>query len=208
MITSSSNSQTQTSPARRTSDMRHPLSVIKLNEMEKNREKEISKNLSYVLRHRPDSIGIQLDSQGWTNITLLIEKLKISQADLEFVVKNNSKNRFSISDDEKQIRANQGHSVKIELGLSNKTPPTKLYHGTTNRSYELIKKEGLKKMNRNHVHLSSDIETAKQVGSRHGKPIILVIDCKNMIQERIKFYQSENGVWLTEFVSPKYITEL
>ena len=161
-----------------------------------------------MLRHRPDSIGIQLDSQGWTDVTLLIEKLNISQSELEFVVKNNSKSRFSISDDKKSIRANQGHSVKIELGLSSKTPPAKLYHGTTIKNYEKIKKDGLLKMNRNHVHLSSDFETAKQVGSRHGKPIILVIDCEKMTEENIKFYQSDNGVWLTEYVNPKFISQL
>ena len=179
-----------------------------MNEIEKNREKEISKHLSYVLRHRPDSIGIQLDSQGWTDIELLMEKMKISQSELEFVVKNNSKNRFSISDDKNSIRANQGHSVKIELGLPTKIPPAKLYHGTTINSYESIKKDGLLKMKRNHVHLSSDMATAKQVGSRHGKPIILVIDCEKMIAENIKFYQSDNGVWLTEYVNPKFISEL
>ena len=185
-----------------------PLSVIKSTEIEKSREKEISKHLSYVLRHRPDSIGIHLDSHGWANVSLLLDKMKISQAELEYVVFNNSKNRFSISDDKQSIRANQGHSVKIELGLSSKIPPNKLYHGTTMNSYEKIKKEGLLKMNRNHVHLSSEIETAKQVGSRHGKPIILVINCEMMIAENIKFYKSENGVWLTDFVNPKYITEL
>ena len=175
-------------------------------EIEKNRERKISKHLSYVLRHRPDSIGIQLDPQGWTDLALLIEKMKISRTELEFVVKNNSKSRFSISEDKKSIRANQGHSVKIELGLSCKIPPVKLYHGTTLKSYEIIKKDGLLKMNRNHVHLSSDIETAKQVGSRHGKPIILKIDCKQMIKEEIQFFLSENGVWLTEYVDPKFIS--
>ena len=134
--------------------------------------------------------------------------MNISQSELEYVVKNNSKNRFSISDNKKSIRANQGHSVKIELGLSSKIPPIKLYHGTTLNSYEKIKKDGLLKMNRNHVHLSSDIETAKQVGSRHGKPIVLVIDCEKMITENIKFYQSDNGVWLTDYVHPKFISQM
>jgi len=161
--------------------------------------------LSFVLRHRPDTIGIQLDSQGWTNILLLIEKLKITNSDLEFVVANNSKNRFSISKDNKRIRANQGHSVKINLGLPSKIPPMMLYHGTTLKSYEKIKNEGLLKMNRTHVHLSSELETAKEVGSRHGKPLILIIDCKSMIAANIKFYQSDNGVWLTDFVPSEYI---
>ena len=162
--------------------------------------------MSYVLRHKPDSIGIQLDRQGWTEIYLLMEKLEITWSELEFVVKNNSKNRFSISDDRKLIRANQGHSVNIELGLSAQTPPNKLFHGTAISSLENIKKHGLKKLNRNHVHLSVDERTAKQVGSRHGKPVLLTINCMDMIADDIKFYQSENGVWLTEFVDPKFIT--
>ena len=174
--------------------------------MEKNKEKEISKQLSYVLRHKPDSIEIELDEQGWTEISILIEKMKISLPELQLVVRSSSKKRFSISEDKKLIRANQGHSVNIDLGLTPKDPPHKLFHGTTFENYEKIKKEGLLKMNRNHVHLSSDIETAKQVGSRHGKPIILSIDCGEMTIENINFYQSENGVWLTDFVNPKHIT--
>lgn len=113
------------------------LSVIKLNEIEKSRENEISKQLSYVLRHKPDSIGIQLDDQGWTEIALLIEKLNISRFELEYVVSNNSKQRFSISNN--KIRANQGHSVKVNLGLASKEPLIELYHGTTSKKYERIK---------------------------------------------------------------------
>lgn len=182
----------------------HSLSVIKSNEIEKTREKEISKKLSYVLRHKPDSIGIQLDEQGWTEITMLIEKLNISRLDLEYVVSNNSKQRFSISNN--KIRANQGHSIKVNLELSNKIPPNELYHGTTYENYKRIKIHGLLKMNRNHVHLSNDIVIAKQVGSRHGSPIILKIDCEQMVKEGIKFFLSDNGVWLTEYVMSKFIT--
>jgi len=178
--------------------------IIKPNEIEKNREKEISKRLSYVLRHKPDSIGIQLDEQGWTEIALLIGKLNISRTELEYVVSNNSKQRFSISKD--KIRANQGHSIKVNLGLISQEPPIELYHGTTSKNYESIKVDGLLKMNRNHVHLSENIDTAKQVGSRHGKPIILRIDCQEMQRDGIHFFLSENGVWLTDYVSPKYIT--
>ena len=173
--------------------------------MDKSREKEISKRLSYVLRHQPDAIGIQLDNQGWTNIELLIDIMQITLSELKYVVDNNTKQRFSISDDEKRIRANQGHSVKINLDLVPQKPPSILYHGTTLKHYEKIKKEGLLKMKRNHVHLSDQIETAKQVGARHGKPIILVIDCEEMIRHNINFYLSENGVWLTEFVAPEFI---
>jgi putative RNA 2'-phosphotransferase len=161
--------------------------------------------LSYVLRHKPDSIGIQLDEQGWTEIALILEKLNISKSELVYVVSNNAKQRFSISDN--KIRANQGHSVKVNLGLTSKQPPIKLYHGTTTKNYERIKIDGLLKMNRNHVHLSEDFETAKQVGSRHGKPIILKIDCEQMVKEEIQFFLSENGVWLTEYVNPKFISK-
>ena len=180
------------------------LSVIKSNEIEKNREKEISKRLSYVLRHKPDSIGIKLDEQGWTEIALLIEKLNISISELEYVVSNNAKQRFSIANN--NIRANQGHSIKVNLGLISKRPPIELYHGTTGKNYERIKIDGLLKMNRNHVHLSEDFETAKQVGSRHGKPIILKIDCEQMANDQIQFFQSENKIWLTDYVNPKYIS--
>ena len=161
--------------------------------------------MSYVLRHKPDSIGIQLDEQGWTEIALILEKLNISKSELVYVVSNNAKQRFSISDN--KIRANQGHSVKVNLGLTSKQPPIKLYHGTTTKNYERIKIDGLLKMNRNHVHLSEDFETAKQVGSRHGKPIILKIDCEQMVKEEIQFFLSENGVWLTEYVNPKFISK-
>ena len=107
-----------------------------MNKIEKSRENEISKQLSYVLRHKPDSIGIQLDDQGWTEIALLIEKLNISRFELEYVVSNNSKQRFSISNN--KIRANQGHSVKVNLGLASKEPLIELYHGTTSQKYERI----------------------------------------------------------------------
>ena len=174
--------------------------------MEKKKEKDISKKLSYVLRHSPDSIGIEIDEQGWTDIPILLEKLDVSRADLEYVVANNSKQRFSISDNNR-IRANQGHSINVNLGLINKVPPNELFHGTTKENYEKIKVSGLLKMNRNHVHLSADIETARQVGSRHGKPIILIINCKEMVDDNILFYQSDNGVWLTDFVDFKYIRQ-
>lgn len=164
--------------------------------------------MSYVLRHSPDSIGITLDKQGWTDLELLIEKLDITRDELEYVVVNNSKKRFSISENAQRIRANQGHSVDIELGLKEKKPPKVLYHGTAISNLEKINEAGLLKMNRNHVHLSSDIETAKQVGSRHGKPVVLVISCEEMLADNIKFYQSDNGVWLTDFVDSKYIAEI
>ncbi len=176
--------------------------------MAKNREKEISKQLSYVLRHKPDSIGLKLDTFGWVDIELLLQKMLITREELEYVVENNLKKRFAISDDNKRIRANQGHSIHIELGLTEKLPPTILYHGTAIRNLDKIEKEGLLKMNRNHVHLSSDIPTAKQVGSRHGKPIVLLINCEEMVDNDVKFYQADNGVWLTTHVEARFIKKL
>lgn len=160
--------------------------------------------MSYVLRHKPDSIGIQLDEQGWTEIDMLIEKLNISRTELEYVVSNNSKQRFSIS--KNKVRANQGHSIIVNLELKSQHPPKELYHGTTSKNYEKIKIDGLLKMNRNHVHLSEEIDTAKQVGSRYGKPIVLSIDSEEMQKEGIQFFLLENGVWLTEYVEPKFIS--
>lgn len=174
--------------------------------MNKNQEKEISKKLSYGLRHQPEALGIELDDQGWTDISILLDKMSITREELEYVVEHNSKKRFAIDESNNRIRANQGHSVAINLGLVQKTPPDQLYHGTTQKHYGQIATEGLKKMSRNHVHLSEDIETAKQVGSRHGKPIILVIDCAQMLVDGIPFYQADNGVWLTEYVGVEYIS--
>ena len=176
----------------------------KSNEIEKSKENNISKKLSYALRHKPDSIGIQLDEQGWTEIGILIEKLKITRTELEYLVSNNSKQRFSIS--KNKVRANQGHSIMVNLELRSQHPPKELYHGTTNKNYEKIKIDGLLKMSRNHVHLSEDIDTAKQVGSRHGKPIVLRINGEEMQKEGMQFFLSENGVWLTEYVEPKFIS--
>jgi len=138
--------------------------------MDKKREKEISKKLSYVLRHRPDSIGIQLDKKGWTEIDLLLHKIDITKEELHYVVRNNAKQRFSF--------------------------------------YQTILREGLSKMNRNHVHLSSEVQTAKEVGARHGKPLIFAIDTAQMHQDDFKFYISDNGVWLTVYVPSKYLTLL
>lgn len=173
--------------------------------MEKNLEKRISKQLSYVLRHAPETIGILLDDQGWTDVDMLLEKLAISIEDLQYVVVNNAKQRFSFSSDGNRIRANQGHSVAINLGLVKKVPPAELYHGTSIKTESMIRTSGIKKMQRHHVHLSSDQETAKQVGGRHGKPIILSIDAALMSTDGIQFFLSDNGVWLTDFVDPKYI---
>ena len=173
-----------------------------------NKDIKISKMLSYVLRHKPQSIGLILDAEGWANLDDLIlksVKVKITRDDIFRVVKNSDKQRFIISDDGARIRANQGHSIKVDLGLKETPPPTILYHGTATRFLDSIKSEGLKKMNRHHVHLSSDIDTASKVGTRHGQLIILSVDCAAMTKAGHVFYCSENGVWLTDAVPPQFL---
>jgi len=177
--------------------------------MDKDKHKKISKSLSYWLRHRPESIGITLEKDGWTNVNELIEKAKseieFSLDDLKEVVKNCDKQRFKLSDDFSKIRANQGHSVDVKINFKEITAPPVLYHGTVGQFIDSIKKKGLIPGKRHHVHLSKDIETATKVGERRGKPIILEIDAKAMQDDWVKFYISDNGVYLTDFVPKKYI---
>lgn len=175
----------------------------------KNKDVRISKLLSYVLRHKPESIGLSLDAQGWANIDELMSKsskVRLTREDISRVVKGNDKQRFIISEDGNLIRANQGHSIKVDLGLKPVSPPKSLFHGTATRFWPSIKVEGLKKMNRQHVHLSEDEETAAKVGVRHGKLQILTIDCLAMTAAGHIFYVSENGVWLTETVPPQFLS--
>jgi len=178
--------------------------------MTKNTKTVISKHLSYVLRHKPDAIGLELDSAGWAVIEALIAKSPKIQTREQIltVVAENDKKRFIISDDGKRIRANQGHSIAIDLGLKAQPAPAILYHGTATRFLDNILQQGLKKMNRQHVHLSADVETATKVGSRHGKPVILTVNTQGMSEDGYAFYQSENGVWLTETVPVKYLSTL
>ncbi len=176
-------------------------------------EKELknkSKFLSLVLRHSPDTIGIHLDANGWAEIAELIEKCNTNHQNfdieiLKTIVETNDKKRFAFNEDNTKIRANQGHSIEIELNLKTVEPPTILYHGTINDFLTSIKEKGLQKMSRQHVHLSVDIETANKVASRRGKPIILKINAKQMHTDGFAFYCSENGVWLTNEVPIKYI---
>ena len=172
-------------------------------------DEQLSKALSYVLRHRPDSIGVSLDNAGWCSIDELLTQLnahgtKIDREALERVVKNDAKGRYSI--DGEKIRANQGHSVAVELGYKAKTPPNVLYHGTVAQFLAAIMKQGLKKMKRHHVHLSADEATANIVGARRGKPVILIIDAARMNKDGFTFFLSDNGVWLTDEVPAKYIS--
>jgi putative RNA 2'-phosphotransferase len=175
--------------------------------MSKDQKKRISKFLSLILRHKPDSIGIKLDKQGWVDIDELIEKSKhkydLTREVIEEVVRDNDKRRFAIGGD--RIRASQGHSIGVDLGLNPKIPPSQLYHGTATKFTDSIFKKGLVKGNRDHVHLSENPDTAEKVGVRHGKLAMLLIDTFRMHKDGLKFYLSDNGVWLTDHVPVKYI---
>lgn len=172
--------------------------------------KHISKFLSLVLRHKPETIGIQLDSNGWVDVTELLTKMNQHRHTLDVktlwqVVGTNDKRRFAFSEDGSKIRASQGHSVEVDLALEAKEPPAILYHGTVSAVLHQITSEGLKKMSRQHVHLSKDIETALKVGGRRGKPVILKVRAQEMVKDGHLFYLSANGVWLCDAVPPNYI---
>ncbi|HCT76833.1 MAG TPA: RNA 2'-phosphotransferase [Micromonosporaceae bacterium] len=167
-----------------------------------------SKQLSYVLRHRPDSIGITLAPDGWVEIGVLLNALaangtRLSKADLVRLVAENDKQRFAIDGD--RIRASQGHSVEVELGYAAATPPGVLFHGTAERRLASIFDKGLVRGRRHHVHLSADPHTALKVGARHGKPVVLTVDAAKMLSGGYQFHVSENGVWLTEAVPAEYL---
>lgn len=171
---------------------------------------KISKFLSLVLRHQPEALGIELDENDWTDTTTLLQRLTQQQrpltlAELHHVVDTNSKKRFAFNDDHTCIRASQGHSVEVELGYQPVPPPTLLYHGTTSRFLAGIQAEGLHKGSRHHAHLSADADTAQQVGTRHGQPVILRIRAGEMAAAGHLFYQSANGVWLAEAVPAAFI---
>jgi putative RNA 2'-phosphotransferase len=172
--------------------------------------KSISKFLSLILRHSPETIGLQLDENGWADVAELITKAAahrqvFDKATLEMVVAGNDKQRFSFNEDHTRIRANQGHSINVELNLVAQEPPEVLYHGTVAKFLQNIKQEGLLKMSRQHVHLSKERATAEKVGSRRGVPVILTVRSGQMFHDGIAFYLSENGVWLTDKVPAKYI---
>ena len=174
------------------------------------KDRKLSKFLSLILRHRPEVIGITLDKEGWASTEELIAKLQekgreVDLAALQEVVRNCEKQRFKLSPDNRKIRASQGHSVSIELGLPAIIPPLFLYHGTAIKNKKSILQAGLNKRNRQHVHLSADKDTAIKVGQRHGKPFVFVIDTGKMHKAGIPFYQADNGVWLTDYVAPEYI---
>lgn len=180
--------------------------------MNEKQTKRIGKFISLILRHDPEKIGLQLDAAGWANVDELLAGLKrkgrgMSFAQLQELVATNDKQRYSFNDDQTQIRANQGHSLKLDLQLEPVEPPVQLYHGTATRFLDLIHEQGLLKGSRHHVHLSADIETAHKVGSRHGKPVILTVDAQAMFRAGYAFYCSENGVWLADSVPAVYLSE-
>ena len=171
----------------------------------------VSKFLSLVLRHQPEEIGLSLDQSGWASVEQLIEAsrrrgFEFTLEELQNVVAGNDKKRFSLSEDGLWIRANQGHSIKVELGYAPTAPPEILYHGTAERFLTSIKQQGLIKGKRHHVHLSADVDTAMKVGRRHGKPVVLGIEAGRMSQGGFIFYLSANGVWLTDSVPVQYLT--
>ena len=178
--------------------------------MNTKQERRISKFLSLILRHKPEKINIKLDNFGWANVDELIEKcnafgIKFTKEELDYVVENNSKKRLAYSEDGLQIRASQGHSIKIDLGYEAVTPPEFLFHGTATRFLESIRKTGLEKRNRHHVHLSSNEQTATSVGKRHGKLALLIVKSKKMHDAGFQFFVSENQVWLTNNVPVEFI---
>jgi putative RNA 2'-phosphotransferase len=181
--------------------------------MDEKRKTKISKFLSLVLRYKPEEIGLALDENGWAVVADLLKKSAAKGNNFTFeelaeTVETNDKKRFAFDEAKTKIRANQGHSVEVEIGFEEKIPPAILYHGTAERNVEAILGNGLKKMARHHVHLSADTETARKVGARYGKPVVFQVDAEKMSQEGFEFYVSANGVWLTNAVPPEFLKVL
>jgi len=176
-----------------------------------NSEKHLSKFLSLVLRHEPEKAGLTLDSAGWVDVDELLRGctaagVPMTRAELESVVANNDKKRLAFSPDGRRIRASQGHSVTVDLEYAPAIPPATLYHGTVDRFLDSIRVTGLNKGERHHVHLSAQPDTAVQVGSRRGRPLVLVIDAGAMHAAGHTFYISANGVWLVDHVPAEFLT--
>jgi putative RNA 2'-phosphotransferase len=169
-----------------------------------------SKFLSLILRHKPEEIGLVLDASGWADIEQLVRLANLqgkalTRSIIEEVVATNEKRRFVISEDGSKIRAAQGHSISMDIGLSPRVPPATLFHGTATRFTPSIREHGLRRGSRQHVHLSADETTATSVGGRHGTPVVLRIEAGVMYEQAYTFYLSENGVWLTDHVPPQFI---
>jgi putative RNA 2'-phosphotransferase len=166
----------------------------------------ISKRLSRHLRHAPEEIGIQLTTDGWTEVSTLLSAMHITRDQLDHVVAGNDKQRFAFDESGARIRANQGHTVPVQLDLPVATPPDTLYHGTVAKFLDAIMTDGLRPMTRHDVHLSPDLPTAIKVGSRRGKPVVLAVDAARMRADGHEFRLSANGVWLTAHVPAGYLS--
>ncbi len=172
----------------------------------------ISKFISLILRHNPQTAGLTLDSHGWANVDELIQgvsqKYEIDRALLERIVSEDEKQRYSFSDNGRLIRANQGHSINVDVDLEEREPPETLYHGTSEKSATSIDREGLTPQNRLYVHLSMTPEAAKKVGQRHGRPVVYIVESGEMFRAGEKFYLSANGVWFTKKVPAEYLRRM
>lgn len=173
--------------------------------------RDISKYICFILRHHPEDIDISLDNHGWANVDELIAGIarskdkEFNRETLEMVVREDNKQRYSFNSDGTKIRANQGHSIPVDVELEKKEPPEILYHGTAEKYVESINRSGLVSKHRLYVHLSNNIETATDVGSRHGKPVIYEVASREMYNDGYDFFISVNGVWLTKEVPIKYL---
>ena len=178
------------------------------------RNKNTSKFISLILRHKPETIGITLDEHGWADVRELIDGINQSEGHtldmeiLEEIVRTDEKQRYSFNEDHTLIRANQGHSIPVDVELEEKSPPDILWHGTGEKYVASIDTQGLLPKSRLYVHLSSDKETAKKVGGRHGRPVIYEIDCQQMSADGYRFFESANHVWLTKEVPVRYLRKL
>ena len=174
-------------------------------------QNDVSKFIALILRHKPETVGITLDEHGWANVEELIAGIAKTQPFtmemLEEIVRTDNKQRYSFNEDKTLIRANQGHSVPVDVELEEKTPPDILYHGTGLKYTESIDQQGLIPKSRLYVHLSPDYDTAEKVGQRHGKPVVYQVNARKMSAGGYKFYLSANGVWLTKRVLPEYLSK-
>ena len=168
-----------------------------------------SKYISLILRHKPETIGISIDEHGWANVKELIDGVnkthRLDMKLLEEIVETDEKQRYSFNEDKTLIRANQGHSINVDVELEEVVPPEFLWHGTGDKYVESIRETGIIAKSRLYVHLSDSYGTAIQVGARHGKPIVFCVKSKEMYDDGYKFYKSKNGVWLTKFVPVEYL---
>lgn len=184
-----------------------------LTDSSRSKDVELGKFISLILRHKPQVIGITLDQNGWADTQELLAGINasgryIDMEILERIVRENNKKRYSFNEDKSRIRANQGHSISVNVEMKEMTPPDALYHGTADRFLDSIREKGILKMNRQYVHLSADAETAKAVGKRHGKPVVLVIDTKKMAEDGYIFWLSDNGVWQSEDIKWEYVKKI